>query len=118
MIAVRERSARVLAREISSKLMNEGVPVHPVSLRDGFVVVAVGRGENRVMVWIRTSPITKKSCELAKKIIGKYQHKKSIVLEFYEQADLAEPKEMHIEKVGNTDEAIETIKKHLSAPVE
>ena len=113
-----ERSARVLAREISSKLRKEGMPIHPVSLRDGFVVVAVGRGENRMLVWIRTSPITKKSCELAKKIIGKYQHKKSIVLEFYELADLVEPKEMHIEKVGNTDEAIEAIKKHLSASAE
>jgi len=107
-----ERSARVLAREISMKLSEAGIPTYPASLRDGFVFMVVGKGEDRVLVWIRTSPITRKAITLSKKIISKYQHKDLIILEFYEQADFNEP-EAHIEKVSNVDEAVKCIRKYL-----
>ena len=109
-----ERSARVLAWNIRNKLRELGIPSYPASSRDGFVFIMVEYRDKRLLVWIRTSPITSKALPLAKKIAGKYEKADLFVLEFYEEIDYAEGwKTLDIAKVKAVEEAVEEIRKRL-----
>jgi len=71
---------------IAQALREAGYKVAPVSTKKGFYMVVVEDGE-RILLWIRSSPINKKSLEFAKIVVSKYVIDKCIILKTKPRAD-------------------------------
>ena len=103
---------RVLEKEIRDKLEALGIRTGGVSRRDGFVMFIAEKGDKRVFVWLRKTPITEKAISRATKTISKYTIDAVVTISFYEDADYTKiPSELNLTKVRSIDEAVTTIKK-------
>ena len=100
-----ERSARVLGTRIKLELERLGFKVYPVSTRDGFYMLMVERSQKRLLVWIRTSPITERALRLFERMASKYVKDAVLVLKFYERADYV-PTQLSSRRVSSGEEAV------------
>ena len=111
----RGRSARILEKNIRDKLEELGFETSTVSMRDGFTMFMVEKGQKRLLVWIRCSPITEKAINLYKKITGKYVVSGYLTLKFYEPSDyIPLPGQLNAIKVNSIEDALKKILEVLS----
>jgi len=104
-----------LEYKIRNKLKELGYETGTVSMRDGFTMFMVEKGQKRLLVWVRCSPITEKAINLYKKITGKYVASGYLTLRFYESTDYVPlPDQLNAVKVNTIEEALEKILDFMS----
>ena len=66
-----------------------------ISRRDGLVLVKIRDADGKTaIVWIRESPITKRSLELLRKVVKKHEHDRLVLVRLYGNADYVKPEEL------------------------
>jgi len=112
--SLEDRSVREVMYMIREKLEERGYRTYDISYRDGFTIFMVEAGDKRVIVWVRKSPLTSKALELFKKIVGKYEYDKVMILRTEKTADLIKlPEELKPHIVTKADEALRCIEDML-----
>jgi len=65
---------KVVEAEVRSRLEELGLKTFDVCRRDGLTIFAVEDEKKRLLVWIRSAPITSIALSMFEKKISKYQH--------------------------------------------